>query len=317
MSGSPLRSATSSTCDRTVRFVTVLTIATRGSALARWQSDHVAGILTRSGVVSEVRILEISTEGDRRRDVPLSEIGGKGVFVKEVQAAVIDGRADLAVHSAKDLPAVTPDELVIGGVPERADPRDGLVGAPLAEIPEGGTIATGSGRRAVQLLEARPDLRIVDLRGNMDTRIAKAAEHDAVVVAVAALTRLGLEDRLAEVLEPSVMLPQVGQGTLAIECRAADERTRAALRVLDHPPSRSRLVAERAFLVELGGDCDLPAGAFAEAGIDGLLRVRGLLADGPDVRDSTIHRGELTGSDPVELGTEVARLVAAGSRGSG
>ena len=290
--------------------MTVLTIATRASALARWQSEHVGRLLTESGVVSEVRLLEISTEGDRRRDVPLSEIGGKGVFVKEVQAAVIDGRADLAVHSAKDLPAITPEELVIGGVPPRADPRDGLVGTPLAELPELGTVATGSRRRAVQLLEVRPDLRIAELRGNMDTRIAKAAEFDAVVVAVAALSRLGLADHLAEVLEPSVMLPQVGQGTLAIERRADDHRTRAALALLDHAPSRARLAAERAFLVELGGDCDLPAGAFAEVDDDGLIRLRGLLADGVELDDRSVRRAERTGSDPVELGTEVARAVS-------
>ena len=192
----------------------------------------------------EVELVVVSTEGDRRRDVSLAEIGGKGVFVKEVQAAVLDGRADVAVHSAKDLPALTPDGLVVAAVPPRADPRDGLVGSTLDDAgPMGATVATGSRRRAVQLVEVRPDLVIVDLRGNIDTRVARAGDDDvdAVVVAVAALDRLGRSDAIAEVLDPSVMLPQVGQGSLAIECRVDDAATRSRLEVLDDPTSRVSL----------------------------------------------------------------------------
>ena len=203
-------------------------IATRGSPLARWQAEHVAAALQARDPSLEVELVVVSTEGDRRRDVSLSEIGGKGVFVKEVQAALLDGRAEVAVHSAKDLPAIGPEGIVVAAVPERADPRDGLVGAALAHLAEGATVATGSRRRAVQLQEVRPDLRVIDLRGNIDTRVARAQDPDvdAVVVAVAALDRLGRRDALAEVLEPGVMLPQVGQGSLAIECRSDDAPTR-------------------------------------------------------------------------------------------
>jgi hydroxymethylbilane synthase len=215
--------------------------------LALWQAHHVAARLTASGDL-EVELVTVSTEGDRRRDVSLSELGGKGVFVKEVQAAVLDGRADLAVHSAKDLPAVTVDGLVVGAVPERGDPRDALAGAPLGALADGATVATGSKRRSVQLLDARPDLRIVDLRGNIDTRLAKIGEVDAVVVAVAALERLDRTDAIAEALDVDVMLPQVGQGALAIECRSDDDETRARLSAIEDPPSRVRFDAERAFL---------------------------------------------------------------------
>jgi hydroxymethylbilane synthase len=285
--------------------VTTLRLATRASALARWQAEHVAaGIALRLPEVS-VELVVVSTEGDRRLDVPLSEIGGKGVFVKEVQAAVLDGRADVAVHSAKDLPAITPDGLVVAAVPPRADPRDALVGVPLVAIPSGGRVATGSRRRAAQLLDARPDLDIVGLRGNIDTRLAKADEHHAVVVAVAALERLGHADRIAEVLAVDVMCPQVGQGALAVECRADDPGTRSALAAIDDPVSRRRFDAERAFLAELGGDCDLPAGAYAELDGDDLV-LRAVLAG-----DGGLHRLVLKGSDGPELGREAARRLSA------
>jgi hydroxymethylbilane synthase len=254
----------------------------------------------------------VTTSGDRDHSRPLAEIGGKGVFVKEVQAAVLDGRADLAVHSAKDLPSTTPDGLVIAAVPLRADPRDALVGRRLADLPPGARIATGSARRRSQLANHRPDLTFVGLRGNMDTRIAAAAEHGAVVVALAALERLGRADEVAEVLDPGIVLPQAGQGTLAVECRADDAATRALLATIDHEPSHRTLLAERAFLEELGGDCDIPAGAFAEVEDDG-LRVRGVVAS---LDGHVVIRHTETGTDPAAAGRSVARFLLDDAGGS-
>ncbi len=253
----------------------VAPIATRGSALARWQADHVAALLRDAAAVQRVALetepVVVETQGDRRLDVPLWELGGKGVFVKEVQAAVLDGRARLAVHSGKDLPAATPDGLVLAAVPERADPRDVLVGATLAGLGPGAVVATGSVRRRVQLADRRPDLTFAGLRGNIATRLDRIPDGGAVVMAAAALDRLGLVGELAardlvhEVLDPSSMIPQVAQGALAVECRADDDELLALLALVDHEPSRRAVDAERAFLAELGGDCDLPAGAFAVA----------------------------------------------------
>ena len=280
----------------------MLYAATRGSELALWQANHVAGLLRlRSRVDVDLRI--VSTAGDRDKTTPLHEIGGKGVFVKEVQAAVLDGRAHFAVHSAKDLPALTPDGLVIAAVPERADPRDVLVGAKLASLADGSTVGTGSVRRRVQVLEQVDGVVVTELRGNIATRLAKVGELDAVVMAAAALERLNRWPEVYEVLEPEVMLPQVGQGALAIECRADDEETLAALAEIDDPVAHRCLDAERAFLMELGGDCDLPAGAFAEAdSVDGDIRVRAMLSDG----DRVVHRSEATGADGQRLGRELA-----------
>lgn len=279
-----------------------LRIASRGSPLALWQANHVASELSRLHPGVRAEIVVITTEGDRRVDVPLAEIGGKGVFVKEVQRAVLDGRADLAVHSAKDLPAVTPDGLVLAAIPERDDPRDALVGRRLDDIAIGGRVATGSRRRATQLACLRPDIEIVGLRGNMATRVAAADSHDAVVVAVAALRRLGWADRVAEVLEVETMLPQVGQGSLAVECRDGDARIASWLAPLDHDTSRRRFEAERAFLAELGGDCDLPAGAYATI-TEAQVRLRALLAsDAGEI--ATFDR---SGPDGPLLGVAAAR----------
>lgn len=284
-----------------------LRAATRGSALARWQTAHIAGLLRAVDPSVEVEVVVVETFGDRRQDLPISSMGGKGVFAKEVQAAVLDGRADLAVHSAKDLPSVGPDGLVLAAIPERGDPRDALVGSTLSGLPRGATVATGSNRRRVQLAEHRPDLRFAQLRGNMATRLAKATAFDAIVVAAVALERLGLSDHIAEVLEPGVLLPQVGQGALAVECRNDDTVTADLLAAIEHGPSRRRVDAERAFLVELGGDCDLPAGAFAvEQSAGGALRLDALLAS-PD--HATVWRRSAEGSDPAALGTAVARSL--------
>ena len=276
-----------------------LRAATRGSPLARWQADHVAALLAPT----EVEAVVVSTAGDRDRTTSLAELGGKGVFVKEVQAAVLDGRADLAVHSAKDLPSTTPDGLVIAAVPERGDPRDALVGRSLADLPPGARIATGSARRRSQLAAHRPDLTFVGLRGNMDTRLAAAADHGAVVVAMAALDRLGRAGEAAEVLDPAILLPQAGQGTLAVECRADDQVTRDLLAAIDHEPSHRTLRAERAFLEELGGDCDIPAGAFARVEDDGVV-VEGLVAS---LDGHVVLRHTVRGGDPEAAGRAVAR----------
>jgi hydroxymethylbilane synthase len=279
-------------------------VATRGSALARWQADHVASLLRAVHPGLEVEVIPVETQGDRRLDVPIWELGGKGVFASEVQAAVLDGRADLAVHSAKDLPSATPDGLVIAAVPERGDPRDALVGSRLADLPEGAEVATGSLRRQAQLGAARPDLRFVGLRGNMATRLAKAEGHDAIVVAATALDRLGEADRIAERLEPDVMLPQVGQAALAVECRTGEDDLLALLAGIEDGPSRRRVDAERSFLAELGGDCSLPAAAHAVLADGSRLQVEGLLA-APD--GSTVLRHTVAGDDPDALGRALAR----------
>jgi hydroxymethylbilane synthase len=257
--------------------VTTIRAATRGSALARWQAEHVATLLRAADPTVSVELVVVDTQGDRRLDVPIWELGGKGVFAKEVQAAVLDRRADLAVHSGKDLPSVTVPGLVIAAVPERGDPRDALVGSTLADLPMGAEVATGSLRRQAQLAAARPDLRFVGLRGNMATRLAKAADHDAIVVACAALDRLGLAGEIAERLSTDLVLPQVAQAALAVECREDDRPLRALLASIQHDPSRRCVDAERAFLAELGGDCSLPAAAFATIA-DGTLTIEGRLA---------------------------------------
>ena len=279
----------------------LLRVATRGSALARWQAERVVELL---GVEAEYVI--VSTRGDERRDVPIHAMGGTGVFVKEVEQAVLDARADVAVHSAKDLPAETAPELVLAALPERGDPRDALVGRPLDEIPTGGRVGTGSVRRRAQLAALRPDLGFAELRGNIPTRLEKAAGFDAVVLAAAALDRLGLADHIAERVDPSVVLPQVGQGALAVECRADDDGTRELLARVDDAEVRAAVTAERAYLAELGGGCNLPCGALAEADGDGRLRLEALLAS----LDGRITlRARVGGHDPGAVGAEAARRV--------
>ena len=308
----------------------VVRAATRGSTLARWQTDHVAALLRVADPTVEVEVVVVETLGDRRQDIPIWEMGGKGVFAKEVQAAVLDGRADIAVHSAKDLPSGSPPGLFIATVPERADARDVLVGSTLDGLAPGATVATGSARRRAQLAWTRPDLTFAELRGNIDTRLAKAVGFGAIVMALAPLDRLGLLDHVGEVLEPSVMLPQVGQGTLAVECRDGDASDDVELRALlgriEHGPSRTSLDAERGFLAELGGDCDLPAGAHAtiigpgvearvEAGVEALVRVEGMLAslDGHTV---IRHVAEGPVADADRLGRTVARYLLDDAGGS-
>ncbi len=294
-----------------------LRLATRGSPLALWQARRVAELLDRSGVATSLVVVE--TTGDRDLEVPLDRLGGQGVFVKEVQAAVIGGEADLAVHSAKDLPAaeeLAAPGLVLAAFPERADPRDVLVGGRIESLPVGSLVATGSARRRAQLADLRPDLSFGGLRGNLATRLGKvgASGVTAVVVAKAALDRLewtppaGLE---LEVLDTATMVPQVGQGALAIECRLEDGGTREALAAIDDPAIRRPVTAERAFLAELGGGCTLPVGAHATfpdgTGPDHTrLTLSGMIASADGV---VVLRHELTGDRPVELGRAVARYL--------
>src|SRR5438067_12457631 len=244
----------------------MLRAATRASALARLQTDLVAAALGVS-----VEPVVVQTTGDRRTDVPIHEMGGRGVFVKEVQAAVLDGRADIAVHSAKDLQSSPTPGLTIAAVPAREDPRDALVGSTLDGLPVGARVATGSVRRRAQLAWARPVLTFAGLRGNIDTRLAKASEFDAIVVAAAALRRLERTFVIDEVLDPSIVLPQVGQGALAVECRADDGRVSEMLGRIEHEPSRRALEGERAYLREIGEGCQLPVGALSTVGADGRL----------------------------------------------
>lgn len=274
--------------------------------MAIWQATHVADRLRGAHPGLEVELVRTDTVGDRRLDVPISEIGGKGVFATEVQRLVLDGTADAAVHSAKDLPAVTGEGLVLACVPERGDPRDALVGSTLDGLAPGAVVATGSQRRRVQLATLRPDLTFVELRGNMATRLGKVPEGGAIVVAAVALERLGLADRIDEVLAADLLIPQVGQAALAVEARAGDDTTATLLAAVEHGPSRIRVDAERAFLAELGGDCDLPAGAHATlvAGVDDRIHVRALLA----ADDGTVHVREATG--PVAEADPLARSLA-------
>lgn len=242
----------------------MIRIATRGSQQARTQAQAVADQLTVAGHPCDLVI--VSTHGDRTQtaDVPLHTIGGQGVFVKEVQQAVLDGRAEIAVHSAKDLPTTPTPGLMIGAFTERRSPADALVGRPLIDLPNGALVATGSVRRRAQLHRARPDLEFAELRGNIANRLDKVPDGGSIVMAVAALEILDLTDRIAEVLDPAEFVPAVGQGCVAIECAEHDDVLLAALADIDDDRSRHEVMVERAFLAELGSGCSLPVGAHVD-----------------------------------------------------
>lgn len=239
-------------------------LATRSSAQALAQSTAVADALRAAGHV--VELVPVETTGDRRADTPLHTMGGQGVFVKEVQRAVLDGYADLAVHSAKDLPSTPTAGLEIAAFGRRRSADDALIGASLADLPVGATIASGSVRRRAQLADMRPDLVFVELRGNIASRLDKIPTGGAIVMAVAALEILEMTDRIAERLDPEVFVPAVGQGCVAVECRADDEQVRTALGIVDDPETRHAVMVERAFLAELGSGCSLPVGAHCRSG---------------------------------------------------
>ena len=249
-----------------------------------------------------MELVLIETTGDVRADVPLHQIGGQGVFVKEVQRAVLDGRADIAVHSAKDLPSAPADGLDLVAFTERRSPADALVGSTLDDLPIGATVATGAVRRRAQLAAVRPDLTFVELRGNIDSRLAKIPAGGAIVMAVAALEILEMTDRIAERLPMETFVPAVGQGCVAVECRTGDAMTRAAVSAVDHPATRHDVAVERAFLAELGSGCTLPVGAHVMAG-----RLWTFLADldaGTSVRDDMALPG---GLDDLDLARAAAR----------
>lgn len=286
--------------------MTTLRIATRRSPLALWQAEHVAGLLRAADPTLTVELVAADTSADLDLQRSISEIGGKGAFSKEIQQLVLAGRADLAVHSAKDLQAITPEGLVIGAFPERGTVHDCLVGSRLADLPAGATVATGSARRRALLLDLRPDLEIIGLRGNIGTRLAQLPACGALVMAAVALERLGEQPGTVEALDPERFVPQVGQGALAVECRAGDEATIERLATVNHCATEVAVTAERSFLVELGGDCNLPAGAHAVADADGKLTIRGVLAaaDGRSLQRAEII--DLPGADP---GRSLARRL--------
>jgi hydroxymethylbilane synthase len=240
-----------------------LTIGSRGSQLALWQANHISSILNRSGVINKIQI--IKTTGDHLQTASLVQAGGKGLFTKEIEDALLAGTIDLAVHSLKDLPTEMPEGLALAAIPEREDPRDALVGRTLDELPTGATVGTSSLRRSSQLRILRPDLRIEPVRGNVDTRLRKLREgqFDALLLAAAGLRRLGLDGEIASLMPPEEMCPAPGQGALAIQTRVHDEAFEIC-KAMGHAPSFFAVSAERAALAALGGGCQLPIGAFAE-----------------------------------------------------
>ena len=245
-------------------------IATRGSAQARMQAESVGSAIMSANPGTNVEYVLVETQGDANQSTPLHQMGGQGIFVKEVQTAVLEGRADVAVHSAKDLPSHQADGLTIVAFTERRAPNDVLVGLPLDRLAQGATVATGSVRRRAQLARVRPDLRFVELRGNIQTRLSKVPADGSIVMAQAALEILGLTDRIAQVLDLDTAVPMVGQGCVAVEARAGDTDSITAVSLIDHADTRRAVEAERAFLVEFGAGCSLPVAAHMDS--DGTFR---------------------------------------------
>lgn len=285
-----------------------LRLATRGSPQARAQAEAVAAALAAGGVPAELVFVE--TTGDRRLDVPLHTIGGQGVFVKEVQQAVLDGRADAAVHSAKDLPSETHPGLYLAAFTARRDPADALIGRRLDELADGATVASGSVRRRAELADVRPDLRFVELRGNIARRLGQVPDGGAVVMAVAALQILEETSRIAERLDPRRFVPAVGQGCVAVEARADDAGAQSRLAAVDHGPTRHAVEVERAYLAELGSGCSLPVGGHVA---DGVLHVFLAATDATEpgsrprvVRDEIELRGD---DHDRELARRAARMA--------
>ena len=295
-----------------------LRIATRGSDLALIQARHIATRIEKE-LGCETELVVLRTSGDRIQDRSLSKIGGKGLFVKEIEEALLDGRADVAVHSAKDVPAQIASGCVLAAYPERVDPRDALAcrerGTTLADLPSGARIGTGSTRRMALLRSYRPDLQLVPLRGNVPTRLGRLERDglDAVVLACAGLDRLGLADKIDERISTDIMLPAVGQGLLVLETRAECE-WRPKIRMLESPETGVVARAERAYQAAIGGDCSIPLAGFAERTSQGKLRIRGLVAS---LDGATIARAEVVGleAEAELLGQRIAQaLLDAGGR---
>jgi hydroxymethylbilane synthase len=292
-----------------------LRIGTRGSALALWQAEHVADRLRAAHGGLHVELKVIRTKGDKIQDVPLAKVGGKGLFVKEIEEALLREEVDLAVHSMKDLPSELPPSLRIGAVVAREDPRDALVShdGGLAQLPTGARVGTSSLRRRCQLLHLRPDLQILDLRGNVDTRIRKLDEghFDAVALAASGLMRLGHAKRITELLAVDLVIPAVGQGALGIETRSADREVDDLVSSLHHQESAQQVAAERAFLRRLGGGCQVPVAAIARFELDELC-IDGLIGH---PRGTPLFRGTERGprDRAADMGEQLAeRLLAQG-----
>ncbi len=288
-------------------------IGTRGSKLALWQANHVSNLLSTSNPELKIEIQIIKTTGDSVIDSPLSEIGGKGVFVKEIEEALLSDNIDIAVHSMKDVPTILPEGLAIKAVAERHDPRDALVsniGLPLAELPEGTRIGTGSLRRGAQILHHFPNLQILSIRGNVDTRIRKlkeSGEFDAIVLAVAGLERMGLGEEITEVISADIMLPAPGQGIVAIESRADDQETTDILRAINHTQTQIAAISEIAFIYRLGGDCNVPVGCNARLN-DNLISLSGIISS-PDGK--VLLKKDISGSieEAQQLGEQLADMM--------
>lgn len=294
---------------------TCLKIGTRQSLLALWQSNHIAALLREKYPDCEVVLKKIVTKGDRILDVPLAQIGGKGLFTKEIETELLDGTVDLAVHSLKDMPTVLPEGLCLTAITKRANVGDAFVSNKynsLAELPQGAVLGTSSLRRKAQLLAARPDLKIVDLRGNVDTRLRKLDEGqmDAIILAAAGLERLGHHDRIKEVISAETCIPAVGQGALAIECRSDNEEVRAMLDFLNDLPTKQATDAERAFLGLIEGGCQVPIGVHAVVK-DELLEAEAIIAS---LDGSTILRDKISGpaQEAAALGKALGEKMLAG-----
>lgn len=295
----------------------ILKIGTRGSKLALAQSLWIKERIETAYPHVQIKIVKIKTTGDKILDSPLSKIGGKGLFVKEIEEALLDKRIDLAVHSMKDIPAQLPKGLILSAFPKREDPFDALISEndfSFHSLPRGAKVGTGSLRRSAQLLHVRPDLELVPVRGNVDTRLKKmeAGEFEAVILAAAGLKRLGMNDRITQVIPAGQILPAIGQGALGLEVREADEKTIGLLSFLNHKETERTVRAERAFLKELGGGCQVPIAAYARL-VKGDIHLEGLVAelDGSKlIRDEII--GELDRAE--EIGVALAqRLLASGA----
>ena len=292
--------------------MTTLRIATRESQLALWQAEFIKAELQKYHPDLQVELLGMKTKGDIILDVPLAKVGGKGLFVKELEQAMLDDRADIAVHSMKDVPMEFPDGLGLAIICEREDPTDAFVSnryANLQELPEGARVGTSSLRRQLQIRAARPDLTILDLRGNVNTRLAKldAGEYDAIILASAGLMRLKFEDRIRSRLSVEQSLPAGGQGAVGVECRNNDARTRALLAPLHHADTADRVIAERALNRRLEGGCQVPIACFAELQGENLY-LRGLVGD---LTGKTVLRAEITGprQQAEQLGIKVAEML--------
>lgn len=291
-----------------------LIIGTRQSLLALWQSNHIASLLRKQYPDCQVTLKKIVTKGDRILDVPLAQIGGKGLFTKEIETELLDGTVDLAVHSLKDMPTVLPEGLCLTAITTRANVGDAFVSnkyASFSELPQGAVLGTSSLRRKAQLLAVRPDLKIVDLRGNVDTRLRKLDEGqmDAIILAAAGLERLGHADRIREIIPTTVCLPAVGQGALAIECRSDNKEVREMLAFLNDLPTKQATDAERAFLGLIEGGCQVPIGVHAEVENDN-VKIEAVIAS---LNGSKVLRNNITGPavNAADLGRKLGQQMLA------